>query len=98
MTKDGLNADDAARVLRVSHPAMFSLRFATHDEPVGANQPMQLIQVRVNTWLAGSGRSLLSSIPDRIVEDITGYLESLQHPAIKEANNRVRRAGAPPGA
>ena len=29
MTKDGLDADDAARVLGVSHQAMFSLRFAT---------------------------------------------------------------------
>jgi hypothetical protein len=29
VTKDGVNADDAAKVLGVSHQAMFSLRFAT---------------------------------------------------------------------
>ena len=34
MTKDGLNADDAARVvLGVSHQVMFSLRFATTMNP-----------------------------------------------------------------
>jgi len=30
--------------------------------------------------------------------DITGYLESFEDPAIKEATDRERRAGAPPGA
>jgi len=69
-----------------------------HDELVRVNQPMQLIEVRVNTWLAGSGPSLLSSIPGRIVDDITGYLESFQHSAIKETKNRERRVGGPPGA
>jgi len=34
VTKDGLNADDAARVvLGVSHQVMFSLRFATTMNP-----------------------------------------------------------------
>jgi len=59
---------------------------------------MQLIGLRVNTWLAGSGPLLLTSIPDRIVDDITGYLESFEDPAIKEATDRERRAGALPGA
>jgi hypothetical protein len=77
---------------------MLKLKVRDHGEVVGAHEPMQLIEVRVNTEAAGSGPSLLSSIPDRIVDDITDYLESFQHPAIKEAKNRERRAGAPPGA
>jgi hypothetical protein len=68
-------------------PDDVQLKVRDHDQLVGANQPMQQIEGRVNTWLAGSGPSLLSSIPDRIVDDITCYLESLQHPAINEARN-----------
>jgi len=37
-------------------------------------------------------------MPDRIVDDITGYLESFQDPAIKEATDREHGAGALPGA
>jgi hypothetical protein len=58
---------------------------------------MQLIDVRVNTWLVGSGQTLLTSIADRIVAVITGYLESFQDPAIKEATDGARRAGVLPG-
>jgi hypothetical protein len=36
----------------------------------------------------------LTAIPDCIVDDITGYLESFWHRAIKERTDRERRAGA----
>ena len=63
-----------------------------------ANWSMQLIDVRVNTELAGAGPSLLTSIPDHIVDNIAGYLESSQDPAIKQATDRERPNGALPRA
>jgi len=62
VTKDGLNADDAARVvLGVSQPGNVQLKVRDHDEPVGANQPMQLLQVRVKLGWWGQGLAVFHS-------------------------------------
>jgi hypothetical protein len=97
MTMEGLNADNATRILGVSRPTMFPLMAGSRPRRTGPHQLAYAANRRESKHLAGgvgSGPSSLTSIPDCIVDDITGYLESFRDWATKERTDRKRRAGA----